>query len=339
MTDIFTMAVEDGIATITWDLPGASMNVLSIEGVHQLDALVDKVIADEGIKGAIITSAKPDFAAGMDLNVIASTKQRAAEAGGNVAEGVFNMVMDLHGVLRKIERGGAIPRRIRAAKCSAGRPRHSAGHRLRDRPGLPSAHRRREPQGQDRSAGNPGRYLPGRWRHHPPDPDAWPDGLGRAAVAGQDLRAQEGQGDDADRQGGPDADLLAEARAWVANATEADAVKPWDEKGYKMPGGAPYTPKGFEMFMGGITMTHGKTQGVYPAAKAMLSAAYEGALVPFDTAIRIEARWFTNVLMNPSSEAMIRSLFINKQALEKGAVRPAGVGDMTVKRSACWVPA
>ena len=67
----------------------------------------------------------------------------------------------------------------------------------------------------------------------------------------------------------------------------------------------------------------GKTQGAYPAPKAMLSAIYEGALVPFDTALRIEARWFTHVLMNPSSGAMIRSLFLNKQALEKGAVRPA----------------
>ncbi|MFV2038166.1 MAG: 3-hydroxyacyl-CoA dehydrogenase NAD-binding domain-containing protein, partial [Paracoccaceae bacterium] len=53
---------------------------------------------------------------------------------------------------------------------------------------------------------------------------------------------------------------------------------------------------------------------------------------PFDTALRIEARWFTNVLMNPSSAAMIRSLFINKGALEKGAVRPAGVPDQSVKK-------
>jgi 3-hydroxyacyl-CoA dehydrogenase / enoyl-CoA hydratase / 3-hydroxybutyryl-CoA epimerase len=69
-------------------------------------------------------------------------------------------------------------------------------------------------------------------------------------------------------------------------------------------------------------MVHGKTWGVYPAAKALLSAVYEGAQVPFDTALKIEARWFTNVLMNPSSSAMIRSLFINKEALEKGANRP-----------------
>jgi 3-hydroxyacyl-CoA dehydrogenase/enoyl-CoA hydratase/3-hydroxybutyryl-CoA epimerase len=54
--------------------------------------------------------------------------------------------------------------------------------------------------------------------------------------------------------------------------------------------------------------------------------------VPFDTAIRIEARWFTSLLMNPSSEAMIRSLFINKQALEKGAVRPKDIPDMAVKK-------
>jgi 3-hydroxyacyl-CoA dehydrogenase/enoyl-CoA hydratase/3-hydroxybutyryl-CoA epimerase len=108
-------------------------------------------------------------------------------------------------------------------------------------------------------------------------------------------------------------------------------VKPWDAKGYKMPGGAPYHPAGFMTFVGASAMVHGKTMGVYPAAKALLSAVYEGALVPFDQALKIEARWFTNVLMNPSSTAMIRSLFINKEALEKGANRPK-VADQTVKK-------
>ncbi|MEL7089655.1 MAG: 3-hydroxyacyl-CoA dehydrogenase family protein, partial [Planctomycetota bacterium] len=119
---------------------------------------------------------------------------------------------------------------------------------------------------------------------------------------------------------------------WVLNATDADILKPWDAKGYKMPGGAPYHPAGFMTFVGASAMVNGKTQGVYPAAKALLSAVYEGALVPFDTALKIEARWFTNVLMNPSSGAMIRSLFLNKEALEKGAVRPAGIPDQRVKK-------
>jgi 3-hydroxyacyl-CoA dehydrogenase/enoyl-CoA hydratase/3-hydroxybutyryl-CoA epimerase len=74
----------------------------------------------------------------------------------------------------------------------------------------------------------------------------------------------------------------------------------------------------------------GKTMGVYPAARALLSAVYEGALVPFDLALKIEARHFTNLLLNPSSTSMIRSLFINKEALDKGANRPK-VADQTVK--------
>jgi 3-hydroxyacyl-CoA dehydrogenase/enoyl-CoA hydratase/3-hydroxybutyryl-CoA epimerase len=125
--------------------------------------------------------------------------------------------------------------------------------------------------------------------------------------------------------------LLTRAKEWVLAATEADLVKPWDQKGYKMPGGAPYHPSGFMTFTGAAAMVHGKTMGVYPAAKALLAAAYEGALVPFDTALKIEARHFTSVLMNPSSEAMIRSLFINKEALEKGANRPK-VSEQTVRK-------
>jgi 3-hydroxyacyl-CoA dehydrogenase/enoyl-CoA hydratase/3-hydroxybutyryl-CoA epimerase len=78
-------------------------------------------------------------------------------------------------------------------------------------------------------------------------------------------------------------------------------------------------------------MINGKTKGVYPAAKALLSAAYEGALVPFDTALRVEARYFTQILNDPTSAAMIRSLFLNKEALEKGANRP-DVADQKVTK-------
>jgi len=98
-----------------------------------------------------------------------------------------------------------------------------------------------------------------------------------------------------------------------------------------MPGGAPYHPAGYMTFVGASAMVNGKTKGVYPAAKALLSAVYEGALVPFDTALKVEARWFVNVLINPSSAAMIRSLFVNKEALEKGANRP-GVDDERVQK-------
>ncbi|MEO1493590.1 MAG: 3-hydroxyacyl-CoA dehydrogenase NAD-binding domain-containing protein [Pseudomonadota bacterium] len=334
MTDIFTLAVDsDGIATITWDLPGASMNVLNEEGVLQLDALVDQVLADETVKGTIITSGKDDFAGGMDLKVIADTKARATAAGGNVAEGVFNMVMELHSVLRKIERAGADPKTNKGGKPFVwAAPGTALGIGLEL--GLACHHRiaARNPKakiglpeimvGIFPGAGGTTRLI---------------RMLGLMGAAEPLLQGKMYEPKKAkalmliDALCEPEA-LLADAKAWLMQSSEKDAVKPWDEKGFKIPGGGPYTPKGFEMFIGGVVMTHGKTQGAYPAPKAMLSAAYEGAQVPFDTAIKIEARWFTSVLMNPSSEAMIRSLFINKQALEKGAVRPAGVPDMSVKK-------
>ena len=99
-----------------------------------------------------------------------------------------------------------------------------------------------------------------------------------------------------------------------------------------MPGGAPYHPAGFMTYVGASAMVNGQTMGVYPAAKALLSAVYEGALVPFDTALKIEARQFTSVIMNPSSSNMIRSLFLNKGALDKGAVRPKDVPDQSVRK-------
>ncbi len=69
----------------------------------QLDALIDTVLSDDKIKGAVIASGKSDFAAGMDLNVI---KTMAADAGDNPAKGLFDGIMGFHRILRKIERGG-----------------------------------------------------------------------------------------------------------------------------------------------------------------------------------------------------------------------------------------
>ncbi len=124
-------------------------------------------------------------------------------------------------------------------------------------------------------------------------------------------------------------DPVAAAKEWVLS--EPKIVKPWDEKGFKLPGGAPYHPAGFQTFVGANAMINGETWGAFPAAKALLSAVYEGAQVPFDTALKVEARWFTHAIMNPSSGAMIRSLFLNKEALEKGANRPEAP-DQRVKK-------
>jgi len=330
MADFHYDIDADGIATITWDLPGKSMNVLSLEGTAELDALIDKVLTDDAVKGAVITSGKADFAGGMDLNVIA---RMAEMAGDDPARGLFDGIMNFHRITRKIERAGMDAKTNKGGKpIAAALPGTALGigfeiplscHRIfaADNPkakiGLPeilvgifpgAGGTTRLTRKLDLMSASPF-LMNGKLS----DPQA----AKRAGLIDEVVPADE---------------LLSAAKEWVKNATDADIVKPWDQKGFKMPGGAPYHPAGFMTYVGASAMIHSKTQGVYPAAKAMLSAIYEGAQVPFDTAIRIEARWFTQVLMNPSSSAMIKTLFTNKTALEKGAVRPEGIADMSVKK-------
>ena len=104
MTDFTMEKHADGVAIITWDVPGKSMNVMTMEAWPQLDALIDDALADDAVKGIVITSGKEgSFAGGMDLNVIAKMKEMA---GDDPAKGLFDGLMNMHRILRKIERGG-----------------------------------------------------------------------------------------------------------------------------------------------------------------------------------------------------------------------------------------
>ena len=326
----FTLSKDaDGVGIITWDVPGKTMNVMSFDGLAQLESCIDQALADDEIKGVVITSGKEGtFAGGMDLNLLAVMKE---EAGDEPARGLFEGTMKMHALLRKIELAGMDLKTKKGGKpIAAALPGTAAGIGME----LPLAtHRIFASENPKAKYGLPEIMV-----------GIFPGAGGTTrmvrkvgAIAAAPLLL-EGKMLDVKKAKGAGyvdeiaADPVAAAKEWVLNASGADLVKPWDAKGYKMPGGAPYHPAGFMNFVGASAMVHGKTQGAFPAAKALLSAVYEGALVDFDTALKIEARWFTSVLMNPSSGAMIRSLFINKEALEKGAVRPKDIPDQRVQK-------
>lgn len=325
----FTYEVDaDGIAIITWDAQDKTMNVLTRDAFALVDQYIDRALDDDTVKGVVITSGKKDFAGGMDLNVLASIRN---ESGENPAQSLFDFTMNGHKIMRKLERAGMDPKTKKGGKpvaCAitgicAGIGTEIAlacHHRVisddpKSKIGLPEILLGIFPGG-----GGTTRYtrMVGAVAAAPVllEGKMLPPMKAKAAKLVDDISN----------------DPLASARAWVLSATDSDIVKPWDTKGYKIPGGAPYHPAGFMNFVGASAMVAGQTQNAFPAAKALLSAIYEGALVDFDTALRVEARWFTHILMNPSSSAMIRSLFLNKQALEKGAVRPENITDQNVKQ-------
>ena len=317
MTD-FTMTTDaEGVAIITWDMPGRSMNVMTRDSMQELNGLIDAALADEAVKGIVINSAKLDFAGGMDLNTLASIRD---EAGDDPAKALFDFTMAGHNMLRKIERAGMDERNKGGKPIAAALPGTALGIGLE----LPLAcHRIFAADNPKAKIGLP-EIMVGIF----PGAGGTTRLVRKLGAMGASPYLLEGKLVDPKKAKGAGIidevveDPVAAARDWVLNAQDADLIKPWDNKGYKMPGGAPYHPAGFQTFAGASAMVNGRTQGAFPAAKALLSAVYEGALVPFDTALKIEARWFTNVLMNPSSAAMIRSLFLNKEALEKGANRP-----------------
>jgi len=148
--------------------------------------------------------------------------------------------------------------------------------------------------------------------------------MGASAVLlqGKQLTVSEAQGMGILQGSAPTSELVDTAKQWVKDNPKAKA--PWDEDRFRFPGGAPYTPKGLPMFAGASAMVRKESYGNYPAMGNILKAVYEGAQVPMDAALRIESRYFCDLLLRPESANMTRSLFLSKQALEKGEARPKG---------------
>ena len=123
-------------------------------------------------------------------------------------------------------------------------------------------------------------------------------------------------------------DLIAAAKAWILDNKDNPeaATQPWDRPGYKMPGGTPSTPKLAAFLPAFPANLRKQLKGAdYPAPRAIMSAAVEGAQVDFETASRIESRYLTNLIVGPNSKNMIQAFFFDLQAINAGSLRPEGI--------------
>ncbi len=310
----------DEIAIVKWDLPNKTLNVLTLKGIEELENIVDELLSTKKVKGVVITSGKKDFAAGMDLNVLADLQ---ANTMNQKNEKIFEFIIRVHKLLRKIEYGGMNEKtKKNGIPFVWANPGLSAG--IGTEIGL-ACHHRIVAEGNRSKVGLP-EILVG----------LFPGAGGATRVSrmvglmasapilmeGKMFSPKDAKNAGLINEITSSDDLINDAKNWIINATDEVMIKPWDKKGYKMPGGSPYHPNGFMTFVGASAMISSRTKNVYPAAKYLLSAIYEGALTDFDTALRIEARWFTKILTEKSTSNMIRTLFINKNAIEKGLRRP-----------------
>ncbi len=303
---------SDGIATVEFDYPNKSQNILNAASMGAYATQMQKLLADPSVKGIVLASAKKDFIAGGDL----------AELGAATDAAAFHQsIADWHKLMRGIELGGKPVAAALGGSALGGGMEIALG-----------CHQRIAADNPKARFGFPEvtlGLLPGAG-----GTQRLPRLVGMQAAApllmeGKRIKVAEAQKIGMIHAVVPAGQERQAARKWVAEAIASGAkpLQPWDAKGFKIPGGGPATPAGMQMLMAANAMLREKTYDNYPAPRHILSCVYEGLATNLDTGLAIENRYFTNLVMSPVSKNMIRSLFFGMQEANKLASRPAGVAE------------
>jgi 3-hydroxyacyl-CoA dehydrogenase/enoyl-CoA hydratase/3-hydroxybutyryl-CoA epimerase len=304
----------DGIAALIIDVPGQSMNVIGQEFLDDLSASIDRIASEDTIKGAVIASGKDSgFMAGMDLKALGA--MLATDDGHRPAPAeIFDKVFVLNALFRRLETCGKPVACAIEGTCVGGGfelalacHRRIVGDSPKTRLGLPEILIGLFPGG-------------GGSQRLPRLTGVQPALL--YMLQGKLFRPAEGAMLKVVDEVVPAGTALDVAKAWV-KANPTASVQPWDQKSFKFPDRAGgFNPAFIQTMAGATAMTMKQTQRNMHAPHALLSAVYEGVLLPFDRAIRVESKYFAKVVADPQAGNMIRTLFVNKQAAERGARRP-----------------
>ena len=324
----FTLDIDaDGIALVTWDAPGRSMNVIDLKVMEELSAIVEKVAADAAIKGAVITSGKESFCAGADLTMLEMFSRSFTDMVNTRGEEAANATLfeesrKLSVLYRRLETSGKPwVAAINGTAVGGGFELCLACHQRiaadnpKTRVGLPEVK-----IGLFPGAGGTQRVA----RMLPPG-----DAL-QFLLKGDQLRLSQAKGMKLIDAVVPAADLINTAKQWIKAGGSAKA--PWDTEGFRLPGGLVYSKAGMMTFPAANAIYRRETYDNYPAARAIMQVVYEGLQLPMDLALRVESRWFAKILRSPEAAHMIRSLFVSMQELNKGARRPKDVPATKLKK-------
>ncbi|MGE0740616.1 MAG: 3-hydroxyacyl-CoA dehydrogenase NAD-binding domain-containing protein [Hyphomonadaceae bacterium] len=315
----------DGIALVTFDVPGRSMNTITASVMRDLVTLVEKIKTDDKIKGVVLASGKDSgFCAGADLGEL---NQRGGEAAPKSEEEKlkhqFDGAFTLNKSLRALETcGKPVACALEGLALGGGLEIALACHYrvAADNPkiklGLPEA-----------KVG----LLPGAGGTQRLPRLIGVQNAAMIILQGGDKNPQEAKGLGFVNEVVAPGKTIEAAKAWVK--ANPKAVAPWDVKGYRVKDG-PYTPGGAMAAVGGAAMVSKQTNLNYPAQRNILAAIYEGSQVPIDAALRIESRYFVKTANTPQAKGMIRSLFVSMQALSKGGNRPEGFAPYEIKKVA-----
>ncbi|MFY9685015.1 MAG: 3-hydroxyacyl-CoA dehydrogenase NAD-binding domain-containing protein [Pseudolabrys sp.] len=318
---------SDGIALVTWDMADRSMNVITMDVIAELGTIVDKVSNDAAIKGAVITSGKPTFCGGADLTMLEGMRGLYAgmvskQGEEAAAKMVFDESRKLSLLYRRIETCG------KPWVCALNGTAMGGGFEL-----ALACHYRVASDDVKTRLGLPEIKIglfPGAGGTQRVARMLQPADALQFLLKGDQLKVDRAKAMKLVDAVVPEADLIKTAKDWVKANGKAKA--PWDTEGFRLPGGPVYSKAGMMTFPAANAIYRRETYDNYPAARAILQVVYEGLQLPIDTALRVESRWFAKILRSPEAAAMIRTLFVSMQDLNKGARRPANEPPTSLKK-------
>ena len=301
----------DGIVTVTMNMDGPVNSMNKEFGLLYSDML-NKLEAEEGLKGVILTSVKETFFAGGDL-------KRLVAVEPDHLQDLFDDVEGMKADMRRLEK---LPVPVVAAingaalgggyeLCLASNYRIAADN-PKSKIGLPEVTLGLLPGG-----GGVVRLT-------------WLLGLeaampflleGKQLAPAASLKA--GLVHEVVEAGA----LLTRSREWILSVKgdEAAATQPWDTKGYRIPGGGSKTPKIVPKIAGASATLFQKTRGLLPAPVRILDIMVEAGKQDFDTALRYETRQFCALVVSPEAKNMISTFFFGLGQVNSGASRPKDI--------------
>ena len=306
---------SDNIITVTMDMQGRSANVINEEFGKLWFDTIDRLEKEKAeIAGVVLTSAKSTFFAGADIDNL--YKQTDAKL-------IFEMCEGLKHQLRRLETlGKPVVAALNGAALGGGLEIALACH-YRVALNNPKAQFGLPEVGLGLLPGGGGIVRLTRMIGLQP---ALP-----LLTEGKRLKVKEALSNGLiNAIAETPEDMIAQAKAWIK--ANPKAINPWDDKGFKFPGGNAQNPKVASMIPIVPAMTKKKTWGNYPAVEAIINTAVEGSIVDFETACRIESRYFTSLAVGQVSKNMITAFWYNLNAINAGGSRPKGFEKYTTKK-------
>ncbi|NYE94689.1 3-hydroxyacyl-CoA dehydrogenase/enoyl-CoA hydratase/3-hydroxybutyryl-CoA epimerase [Psychromicrobium silvestre] len=303
---------DDGVVTLTIDDPNASVNTMNDIYISSMATTVERLEAErDSIRGIIIASAKKSFFAGGDLKML-------SQGSPETAEQQTKLTNEVKGHFRRMEKLGVpIVATLNGTALGGGlEVALTAHHRIAadvrgSQIGLPEVTLGLLPGGGGiiRTV----RML------------GLQNALTKVILTGTKYSPRAAlEVGLVDEVVDVVEELAPRAKAWIM--AHPEATKPWDVKGFRIPGGAPSSPALAAILPALPANLRKQIKGApMPAPRAALAAAVEGAMVDFDTASQVETRYMISLTIGQVAKNMINAFFFDLQQINSGGSRPAGI--------------